>query len=396
MWHLEGMRTARHGDVLLTGATGFVGTALLARLVQPPHERRVWALVRAPDDAQAAARLRAALAPLVDDLDAACSRVVAVAADLEQPWLGLDARQTEAISRWVTDIVHAAASVSFALPLDEARAINVDGTRRVLDLALRCAASGNGLRRFAHVSTAYVAGTHRGRFGEDDHDVGQGFHNSYEQTKWEAERLVRAHAERLPVQVLRPSIVVGDADSGWTSSFNVIYTPLRAYARGALPVVPAVRRAPVDVVPVSFVADAIGALALSDAGECRTYHLTASEQASSVGELIALSARRLRRPPLRTITPRLYRRAVHPVLLARSRGATRRWLQRADVFFPYFAARVRFDASRTRAAFAPRPPALAGYFDRLIDYAEAVDWGRAPESARAAPRAVAQPRPATA
>jgi long-chain acyl-CoA synthetase len=393
------MRTSHHGDVLLTGATGFVGTALLARLVRPPYERRVWALVRADDDAQAAARIRAALAPLVDDLDAACERVVAVAADLQEPWLGLDERRCEAIARWVTDVVHSAASVSFTLPLEEAHAINVEGTRRVLDLASRCAASGNGLRRFAHVSTAYVAGTHRGVFGEDDHDVGQGFNNTYEQTKWEAERLVRAHAERLPVQVLRPSIVVGDEHTGWTSSFNVIYTPLRAYARGALPVVPAVRSAPVDVVPVSFVADAIARLAISDAGECRTYHLTASEQASSVAELIRLSSRRLGRPPLKTVAPRFYRRALHPVLLARSEGATKRWLQRADAFFPYFAARVRFDAARARQALGAPPPPLAGYFDRLMDYAEAVDWGRAPAAAAAAPRAGQRrkaPRPATA
>lgn len=394
---LEAMRTSHPGDVLLTGATGFVGTALLARLVRPPYERRVWALVRAADDEQAAARVRAALAPLVADLDAACERVVAVAADLQQPWLGLDERQAETLSRWVTDVIHAAASVSFTLPLEEARAINVEGTRRLLDRAARCASSGSGLRRFAHVSTAYVAGTHRGRFREDDHDVGQGFHNTYEQTKWEAERLVRAQAERLPVQVLRPSIVVGDETTGWTSSFNVIYTPLRAYARGALPVVPARRGAPVDVVPVSYVAEAIAALALGDAGECRTYHLTASEQASNVAELIALSARRLDRRPLRTLPPRLYRAAVHPVLLARSSGATRRWLQRADVFFPYLAARVRFDAARARAALGAPPP-LAAYFDTLIDYAESVDWGRAPVPAAPAPLADGRPaaRPAVA
>jgi long-chain acyl-CoA synthetase len=382
------VRTPSDGDVLLTGATGFLGTALLARLVGPPHERRVWALVRARDDAQAAERIRLALAPLVDDLDAACERVVAVAADLQQPWMGLDERQCEAIARWVTDVIHSAASVSFSLPLEEARAINVDGTRRVLDLAVRCAASGDGLRRFAHVSTAYVAGTHRGVFGEDDHDVGQGFNNTYEQTKWEAEQLVRAHAERLPVQVLRPSIVVGDHETGWTASFNVLYTPLRAYARGALSVIPAIRSAPFDAVPVSFVADAIAELALGDGGECRTYHLTASERASTMDELIALSARRCGRPPLRTIRPALYRRAVHPLLLARSSGATRRWLQRADVFFPYLASRVRFDASRTRAAISTRPAPLRAYFDTLVDYAESVDWGRAPEPVEAARRAI--------
>jgi thioester reductase-like protein len=368
-------------DVLLTGATGFLGTALLARLVQAPYERRVWALVRADDERAAAARVRAALTPLVDDIDAACARVVAVPADLEQPWLGLDTRRTEEIAGAVTEVIHAAASVSFTLPLDEARAINVEGTRRVLELAARCNERGAALTRFAHVSTAYVAGTHHGRFTEDDADVGQGFNNSYERTKLEAEQLVRSLAERLPVQVLRPSIVVGEEQGGWTSSFNVIYTPLRAFARGALPAIPARRGAPVDVVSISYVADAILALALTDAGQCRTYHLTAGDQASSVAELLALGERRLGQPAPRVVSPALYRRVLHPVMVARASGARKRWLKRADVFFPYFDARVRFDTTRVRAALDPigvRPTPLATYFDGLMDYAESCDWGRSP------------------
>ena len=53
-----------------------------------------------------------------------------------------------------------------------------------------------GLDRYAQVSTAYVAGTHTGRFTEDDLDVGQGFRNTYEQSKFESEQLVRAEADR--------------------------------------------------------------------------------------------------------------------------------------------------------------------------------------------------------
>src|SRR5439155_23621126 len=111
------------------------------------------------------------------------------------------------------------------------------------------------------VSTAYVAGAHVGRFGERDLVVGQRFRNPYERSKFEAELLVQAHSDTLPVQVLRPSIVVGDSRSGWTSSFNVLYSPLRAFASGAYPAIPARRSAPVDVVPVDYVAEAILALA---------------------------------------------------------------------------------------------------------------------------------------
>src|SRR5436309_3470078 len=99
-----------------------------------------------------------------------------------------------------------------------------------LDLTERCAARG-ALRRFAHVSTAYVAGTHEGTFSEADLYVGQSFRNAYERSKYEAERLIRDRVDRLPaVTVVRPSIIVGESRTGWTPAFNVLYVPVRAFA----------------------------------------------------------------------------------------------------------------------------------------------------------------------
>jgi thioester reductase-like protein len=382
-------RTSAHsgGDVFLTGATGFLGTALLARLAASSESRRTWALVRAHTQEEAQARLVAALSVVLPDRSAWEDRVIAVPGDLTEPALGLEGSLREEIAARVTQVIHAAASVSFTLPLEQAREINVKGTRRVLELAEHCAARG-GLHRMSHVSTAYVAGTHSGVFDEDDHDVGQEFHNAYEQTKWEAELLVRAHAGQLPLQVLRPSIVVGDERTGWTSSFNVIYSPLRAFARGALPAIPARRSAPLDVVSVSYVADAILALADGD-HPCRTYHLTAGPEAGTVGELIELSARTLERKPPVTLPPRLYRGALHPLLLRRSSGARLRWLERSEVFFPYFAPTVRFDASRARQALEPHgvhPAPLAEYFGRLMTFAQRTDWGRRPDGHVIEPR----------
>ncbi len=376
---------------------------LTARLLEDGG-RRVWALVRASDQAEAAARVRSTLARLVVDPDDYADRVVPVAGDLSQPGLGLDRRRRDELAEHVDEVIHAAASISFALPLAEARAVNVEGTRRVLELATLVAARGSGLRRFAHVSTAYVAGTHRGMFGEADLERGQGFHNSYEQSKWEAERLVRSHGDHLPVQVMRPSIVVGDELSGWTASFNVIYQPLRAFAQGALTAVPARRSAPVDIVPVSYVARSI--LALADAGPGRTFTLAAGPGAPSVGELIDLAAARLGRPRPRAVPPTLYRRILHPVLLRRARPAQRRWLERGSVLFPYFTSRARFDASAAQAALVPlgiRVPPVAAYFDRLLLFAESAEWGRRPigraeaiataPGSGPAPRRVAAPAP---
>ena len=293
--------------ILLTGATGFVGMAVLARLLAADHE--VHCLIRASDDAEADSRLRAVLHRVQAP---ATGRAVAIAGDLTAPRLGLGERHDE-IAAGVGTVIHSAASVAFDLPIEEARAINVEGTRRVLDFA----GAVPDLQRVAYVSTAYVAGDRRGTVYEDDRETGT-FRNSYERSKHEAERVVRSST--LPWTIARPSIVVGESTTGWTASFNVLYGPLRAFAAGAFPVLPARRRSPVDVVPVDYVADAVAALARHPEAAGGTYHLTAGSQASSVGEIMSLTKERFEQPAPRLVPPRAYRRLLHPFVAA-PRGA---------------------------------------------------------------------------
>jgi thioester reductase-like protein len=369
------------GGVLLTGATGFLGMELLARYLERT-DRRVYALVRGADDREAAERLQGALRCLFGAGHPYGDRVVAVRGDLTRSRLGLRGR-CDALAEEVSEIVHGAASVSFELGLQDARAVNVEGTRRVLELAERCLERG-GLRRLSHISTAYVAGEHGGCFSEDDLDVGQRFRNAYEQSKFEAERLVDGWRGRLPITVLRPSIVVGERESGWTPSFNVLYWPLRAFARGAYLALPARRGAPVDVVPVDYVADAILHLSQVREAEGATFHLTAGAHVSSVGELVELARSFFERPAPRLLEPSVYWRVVHPLLLRSSRDERfRRALERSEIFFPYFATRVRYDDRRCRVALRGSgiaPPPLRSYFDRLVEFAVAAEWGRRPIS----------------
>ncbi|HKR98536.1 MAG TPA: SDR family oxidoreductase, partial [Candidatus Dormibacteraeota bacterium] len=288
--------------ILLTGATGFVGMTVLARLLAAGHE--VHCLVRATNDAEADSRLRAVLAR-VQAPDS--GHAVAIAGDITAPRLGLGDRHDELAGK-VGSIIHSAASIAFDLPLQHARAINVDGTRRVLDFA----ATVPELERIAYVSTAYVAGDRRGTVYEDDREAGP-FRNSYEQSKHEAEAVVRESG--LPSTIVRPSIVVGESTTGWTAAFNVLYAPLRALSVGAYKLIPARRRAPVDVVPVDFVADGVVALAQHPEASGGTFHLTAGPSVSSVGEILALSSGRFDHPNPKLIPPRAYRRWVHPVVM---------------------------------------------------------------------------------
>jgi long-chain acyl-CoA synthetase len=375
---LDGREASGPSDgVLLTGATGFVGMELLARFLERT-ERRVYALVRAADAGQAAARLERTLTCLFGPDHPYRERVVAVPGDITHPALGLRGRLDDLAER-VSEVVHGAAAVSFEMGLADALEINVEGTLRVLEFAERCQARG-GLRRFSYISTAYVAGEHAGCFSEDDLDVGQRFRNPYERSKFEAECLLSGWWERLPLTVLRPSIIVGERDNGWTASFNVLYWPLRAFARGVYLALPARRDAPVDVVPVDYVADAIFALSRAPEAEGATFHLTAAARASSVGELVELATAFFGRPAPRLIDPSLYRRVMHPLLVrATPDERYRRALARSEVFFPYFAMQVAFDDRRSRVALrgagiAPTP--LRTYFDRLVEFALAADWGR--------------------
>jgi thioester reductase-like protein len=365
--------------LLLTGATGFVGMAVLARILERT-DRHVVVLVRATSQSEADGRLEALMSSLAAHPGRYTGRVTAVCGDLTAPGLGLGEAR-EWIAEQVGEIIHGAASVAFNLALPESRSINVEGTRRVLALAHDCAARGDGLRRMTYVSTAYVAGERHGYAHETELDVGQDFRNAYEQSKQEAERLVCDERERLPLTVIRPSIVVGERGTGWTSSFNVMYGPLRAVAAGAFPVMPGRGDGVLDIVTVDYVADAILALAGSPAAEGGTFHVVAGEQATTLREVTDLAARRFARRAPRLIWPRLYRSLLQPVMLRTADPAMRRRIKRNEAYFPYLSLDLRFDDRRARELLEPfgiRATPISECFDTLMDFAEAARWGREP------------------
>jgi thioester reductase-like protein len=355
------------GSILLTGATGFLGMDTLAQLLEHGEDQIVL-VVRARDRGEAEERLAALLARLYDEPLQGADRVSVVRGDLLEPGLGLSPADRRRLVGSVERIVHCAASISFDLPLAQARRINVGGVERVLELA-REIASGGSLRRLVHVSTAYVSGYHAGRFGERDLEVNQGFRNTYERSKFEAEQLLHAAAD-LPVVIARPSIVVGHRASGWTPAFNVIYWPIRAAERGMLRQVPGRSDSIVDFVPVDYVTDGILAL-LEDREAHGTYHLVAGAQALSAGQLAGLHASLLGGPPIRFVP----REQAGPLP------------QGAESYLPYFDVRCSFDDARARHLFARAgvvKPDPREYLGRLISFARETRWGKRPLSRQAA------------
>lgn len=339
--------------IFLTGVPGFLGTRLLRRLGRKhPGER--FALLIQPKFRDRAERelRRLGLA----------GRTELFEGDITAgPGLGLAEAQRERLAGLVTRAYHLAAVYDLAVPQEVGRAVNVDGTRYVLDFLEAC----ERLEIFAYVSTAYVSGKRTGeiREGELRHDAG--FKNDYEKTKYEAEVLVQERRGRLPTVVYRPGIVVGDSQTGATEKFDGPYFLLKVLRR--LPQYTLMTRVgagdkPVSVVPVDFVTEAMTALTEPEhAGQ--TFHLTAPDPLTA-REMISLFLRLLGKRAVFVPVPTAVARTLVRTPLGLLLGLSPQLVDYFD--FPAY-----YDRRRAEAALAEhdiRCPPLAEYAPQMVDY----------------------------
>ncbi len=344
------------GVVLLTGGTGFLGTEVAARLLARA-DLEIVSLVPAPTDADAVLMSNRAWWHKPELRSALGTRIRAVAGDVTEPRLGLDARTHADLCDRVTHIVHAAADLRVEASVEDLRKTNVDGVANVLGFAR----SVRRLTRLVHVSTAYVAGGRTGTVGEDDLTDAFGFESPYEQTKYEGERLVRAASPELPVSIVRPAMIVGDSRTGDVKTFNTFYAPLRLLLSGTLRIIPASRRLRVNIVPVDYVADAIVRIAFEPAAEGLTFHLTTPADKLPTAEEVVTVARRWARERLGMRLPR----PLFVPIGVRSGGRTGRLLA------PYFRERRRFCRDHTDALLGPSVPDWHAYLPILLEHATA-------------------------
>ncbi|HEX6577459.1 MAG TPA: AMP-binding protein [Jiangellaceae bacterium] len=362
------------GVVLLTGATGFLGTDITRTLLRR-SEGRVVALVLAPDEAEArltAARAWSYAPDLAEALGA--GRLEIVAGDVRRGGLGLDPLVHGDLVRRVTHIIHAAADLRIDTGPDELRPTNVEGVANVLAFARACDAD-HGLSRLSHVSTAYVAGGRTGEVSEEALDGRFGFENSYELTKFEGERLVRAEMDHLPVAVFRPAMIVGDSRTGEVRTFNTFYVALRRYLTGHLRVAPASRRLRVNIVPVDYVAEAIVRLTFEPAADGTTFHLTAPpEDLPSALELMrfvrgwATERLGIRLPRVVFLPiPTVRRTAVAASQLQRRGGSRSR--STTAVLRPYLREKRRFRRDNTDRVLGPYALPWRTFLPALLEHA---------------------------
>jgi nucleoside-diphosphate-sugar epimerase len=219
---LRQAKSDRSGRILVTGATGFIGSHIAVALLQAGW--RVAVLARASRDLSARDRMTR-LARWFGLDDAAASRLEIVEGDILDPAWTLAAPDGTAGPGPVDEIVHCASNTSFAeRKRAKIEATNIGGLRSVLEFAVR-----SGCRFFHHVSTAYVAGRRTGLCREDWVEGGP-FTNAYEETKAAGEIMARdiCGREGIRLNVYRPTIVYGDSQTGRTLRFNALYFPIRA------------------------------------------------------------------------------------------------------------------------------------------------------------------------
>ncbi|MBI5256435.1 MAG: SDR family oxidoreductase [Burkholderiales bacterium] len=365
---------AKH--VFLTGATGTIGSALVPRLLAPA-DTQVTVLVRARDAADLKQRMSAmhdawGLSPD----HPALARLHALQGDISLPRLGLTELAFDQLAHEATHLIHCAASVKLNMSLEQARATAVAPTQTMLDLAEHAQRAGN-LCKVDLVSTVGVWGCAPGHMPERA-DLGEReFHNTYEATKAEAERVVWQRGANLPITVHRPSMVIGERGSGRVLHFQVFYH-LCEFLSGVrtFGVMPDLGDTQLDTIPVDWVADAIcwssdqpamsGGILHLCSGPERAIALTRLQQ--RVRQAWQAHGRPV--PPLRHVSRRLLERAV-PVIGWFAGDKTRRALRGLPPILAYLSERQGFanpQTARTLAAAGLPVPEVDDYLDAVLGY----------------------------
>lgn len=362
----------RH-TLLLTGATGALGQPLLELLSQHAGIEKIYAFTH-----------RSLLADPPAGVEVLSGDITASAS------LGLPPLRAEEISAEVTAILHAAAETRFSVSREQARRINLQGTKHVLAFAARCPR----LDRLCHLSTLCVAGKRTGRILERDLHHTTGFINAYEESKYEAEFAVRACKESLPVAVARLSTVLGEARTGEVSRLGALHHALRLFYHSLAPMLPGRPDSPVDLISSDYAAAAVACLLCERFQPGKTYHICAGSDALPLEELLELTfeaflryrpawrKRAIARPAIVELaTFELFVRSVEEI----GDPPLRQCVDAIRYFAPQLAFPKKFDDTECQAAMAlggVRRPALREFYPRVLRFLIENNWQAAGALAR--------------
>lgn len=348
--------------ILLTGATGLLGRYLMKDLLTRDVDMAV--LVRPSRKQDPYERIESAMRVWEQQLDRELPRPKVLSGDISSPDLGLAPDEIKWAAENCDGLIHNAASLSFVStgPESEPWRSNVGGTKNVLEFCQQA-----GIETFHHVSTAYVAGKRSGRVLETELDEGQEFANPYEESKVQAEKLVRSASFIKDLTVFRPAIIVGDSQSGLTFTYHNFYVMLQLAYTLSMSVGIEDRRVGKfngsdvsinvkgteckNLVPVDWVSEAMARIITDPSLHGQTYHLT----------------------PRTAVTVRLIRDVLEEVCGVYGLGFTgskgkrkpseveEMFYQHMEVYHSYWKDDPQFDSTNTQQAV---PDLLCPHLDR--------------------------------
>jgi long-chain acyl-CoA synthetase len=362
-----------NSTILLTGANGFVGTQI-ARCLLKNEEVTILALIRATDVEEGSRRLAREWWDWPELVQAIGAKVKVVCGDVCSPSLGLKETDYGNLVESVTHIIHTAADWRL-VSLDEIRKTNVQGTANVLELAKE-ANKNHHFERFSHISTAYVAGGRTGTVSETELTDEFGFITNYEHSKYEGELLVQAAKNDFPVSVFRPSMVVGDSQTGAIKTFNTLYYPLKLYLSGKRRFIPVSQSLRINIIPVDYVAEAVAKLTFEPGAVGQTFHLVAPYQSLLTLKELLKIVQKWAKTDLGVKLPR-------PICIPMSVSSMKAVLRLQRVFqrqnhrisdalgalAPYFSENRQFQRTNTDRLLGAYSPKWKEMWPHLLEYA---------------------------
>lgn len=248
-------------NVLITGATGFIGKRILKSLLV--NSDTVFILIRK----RSVNKLKLFLKSIEEEKRA---RVNIINGDIRNENIVTNKRVLERLRNEITDIYHLAAVYDLGVDKETAKTININGTKNILTLAR----SIKKLNAFNHTSTIAVAGDFNGVFYEYNFDEGQKFSNWYAWSKFEAEKHVRNNFGYIPIRIFRPGAVIGDSRTGEMDKIDGPYYIILLLTLGLHFFTPLSNENIIPIVPVDFVVNAMNYLSRRTDTINKTFCLT--------------------------------------------------------------------------------------------------------------------------
>lgn len=364
--------------LLLTGATGLVGSEVLTHILTVRPDRQVFTLTRRPARDFPARDLTRTSSPNL--------HVHGLLGDVRRSDLGLSDKIRSNLRQTVSEVIHCAADTRFGQELRDARAANTDGTKNVLNFALSCPR----IEKVAVASTVFIVGRSAGYFTESRQlSIHREFSNSYQQSKFEAEQFAFEVMDRIPASIFRFSTIIGDSRTGVVRQFNYFHKLLRLFPRNVLPVAPGEPNAPVDLVPIDWAGAAFAYLFDRVFVPGRVYHLCAGPSASlTVAQMLELTlqlfevnphARKwlpIRAPAL--VSLREYDKYVSQCISSGD-PIMAELLRVLGYFLPHLGIFQAFDNGRTLRELTAgqlQPPPILSYYPKVLNHCIDTSWGR--------------------